>query len=190
MHALDRHRMSRRHAEGMFHNRAEADMLWRDRNCMKALAKGHADFAVMEHNAAHEAAANRSFEFVQATKVGRSHRCRCLDFHTGDGTGCLFDDNIGPAGGTVLVPVMEEPGWCVLPIRLPSQLLEHEGLQQIPQQCSVCRQRPRRIGTKQGCSKTGVGNMQFRPSDQPLQSIAVPGRDPLPSRKSLSRSVT
>ena len=147
---------------------------------MKAIAKGDAGFAVIEHYAAFEAVADCLFEFAQSTKVGRMHCGRRLDFHAGDGTRRLLDDNI--CLDAVLVSEMEELGRCVVPTCLPSQFLIHKRFQKMSQQSSICRERLG-VGAEQGCSETRVGEMQLRTLDQPLQSIAVPGKGAVPTGK-------
>ncbi len=59
---------------------------------MKALAKGHAGFSVIEYDTSGEAVSGRLFEFVQSTKVSRLHHCCRLDFHASDSAGWLLND--------------------------------------------------------------------------------------------------
>ncbi len=61
---------------------------------METIAKGDADFAIIQHYATYEAVADCLFEFAQPTQVSRIHCGRCLDLNAGDGTRHLLDDNI------------------------------------------------------------------------------------------------
>ena len=79
---------------------------------------------------------------------------------------------------------MEELGRRVVPTRLPSQFLIHKRFQEMSQQSSICRERLG-IGAEQCCGETRISEMQLRTFDQPLQSIAVPGREPFQQEKPL-----
>lgn len=76
----------------------------------------------------------------------------------------------------------------IVPTGLLSQFLINKRFKEMSQQSSVCRERLG-VGTEQGCSETGAGEMQHRTLDEPLQSFAMPSGN-RSSRKSLSRSVT
>lgn len=106
---------------------------------MKTFTEGDAGFTVIEHYAAYEAIAHRPFEFAQSAQVTGTHCGPRLDFHAGDGTRRLLDNDIRL--GAVLVSKMEELGRRVVPAGLPSQFLIRKCFQEVAQQTSVCRQR-------------------------------------------------
>ena len=151
---------------------------------MKALAKGHAGFSVIEHYTSGEAVSSRLFEFVQSTKVSLLHRCCRLDFHASDSAGWLLNDDIHLRA--VLVSEMEEFRLHIVPACLSSQFLKHKRFQKMSQQSSIRRQRPG-IGAEHGRGEAGIGEMQLRTLDQSRQAVAVPGGDPFQHEKPLAK---
>ena len=73
---------------------------------------------------------------------------------------------------------MEKANRPIVPTRLTPQLLEHESLQQLPQQGAVGDQRPG-VRPQQSARQPGVAEMQLRSFDQPLFPVPIPRGQPL-----------
>lgn len=151
---------------------------------MESAAKARARFTVVQHDSARKAAPRGRLELAQSPEVGREHGRARLNLDACNLQRAMLDDDLD--FGPVPVPEMEERIWLPEAARLPSQLLEHERLQHLPEDWSVCRD-GRRLGTDQIAGESGVPDVNLRCLDKSADAVAVPRRDSLHQKQALEQ---
>src|SRR5690606_14041291 len=98
---------------------------------------------------------------------------RGLDLDAGQGAAAL-DHEVDLE--SVLVAEVVEAQVVVAPARLPTDLLDDEGLEHLPEQLAIVVQRWS-IDPEQRTRDAGVAQVQLGRLDQPAQTVAVPRRE-------------
>ena len=129
-----------------------------DRQGVEALAEGKRRFSVPGHRTLRETLAERVPEPAETTEVTGPDRCRGLDFDSGDGAREVFENDVDVRA--VPVAKMRESGQHGMPARLPSQVLEDEGFEELAEASAITFKRAG-IDAGQGRSKAGVGQWSF-----------------------------
>ena len=141
------------------------------RDGAKSFAERHAQLAVVQHDAAGEARAERRLELAQSTEVGVVDGRRGLHFDARHRTPPL-DRNVH--FGAVLVPVVVEGVRLGMAAGHSSEFLADARLEELSQQlalgCEVCG-----VRAQQRARQPGVAQVQLRRLDESLEPVAVPG---------------